>query len=521
MKPTSTRKLHGVHCPIEAELLLAIIQKELPLPDSREIYDHINSCDTCYRRYSELFEAYDQVASLGQEENVPAANLMNAVLEESQGRLKAVRVFRKINLRMRTVTFATLGTIVAIAIILALFLGPILQNTLLRSERSLNSLSSAQAIGSGLFYAETNKVIPVSYNGATWDIGEVIALNERNAQVVHSLPASPQHPFVPGLGVSGASSAAPVLSSDGKILLEPAESAGAGEAAAFASIDPISGKIRYISQLVGPPGTNSGAIYIHQMWLDAANTTLTILGAGANVAQGQLYVLRFNALTGKELSSFQIPLIQGENDLNTQAAVLRNGQMLVLATSATEIGKNGEIIQFIRPASGQYATQPLFIPGLWGIVSINVLADSSQIVVFNGETENMYFISVSTFQIVSTVPVAAFVNTSFTGGDISALSVSQDGTLLMAVLNHTIIGGTTTYSIWMYNIPQASIEYSFTVSSPVKSVSSVSKNAYFTLTLENGQVDWFTVSGASQLSPTPWIILAGNAQIINTIGSSV
>ena len=90
----------------------------------------------------------------------------------------------------------------------------------------------------------------------------------------------------------------------------------------------------------------------------------------------------------------------------------------------------------------------------------------------------------------------------------------------MAVLNHTILGGATTYSVWIYNIPQASVDYNFTVSSPIKSISALSKNAYFTLTLQNGEVDWFSLSGASQPSPAPWIILAGNAQVMNTIGSS-
>ncbi|HKD76119.1 MAG TPA: hypothetical protein VKB76_11520, partial [Ktedonobacterales bacterium] len=331
---TTTRTLGRVHCPIEPETLLADIQGELSIDEARLVKQHIQTCERCQARSRQLREAYEQVATLADAPSVPLADVRDTVLRDSQGHLRTARMTRGLNIMTRGSLLAIAGTVAVVGIIIAFIARPLLQGHLLSSQPSQNTLSNPGPVGPGFFYAETIKLIPVSYNGAEWDLGEIIVLNEQTGQVVNSWPSSNQSPFVPELGIGAGTDIQPAMSADGKTLIEAAIPSDGHSPTAFAALDTATGKVRYITRLTAPPGLGDQADpVIRRLWIGSGNTTVYILADLSVNNQRSPHLLQFALANGQQENGVLPPL-----DSTT-----------VLGGSATAIAPNGNALYDATP----------------------------------------------------------------------------------------------------------------------------------------------------------------------------
>ena len=513
----STRPVSRIHCPIEPEILLADIQNELAIEEQREVQRHFQTCEQCRARSEQLREVYEQVAGLSDVADVPSADVRDTVLRDSQGHLRAVRLTRGLNLSVRGSVLAVIGAIAALIILIVLIARPFLQNHLLSVQRSQNSLSKLAPVGSGFYYAETVKLIPVTVSGTEWDLGEVIVLDEHTGQVVRSLPASNLTPFVPDLGIGAGTNIRPALSADGKTIIEAAIPSDGHSATAFAAIDAVSGKLRYITHMTPPAGVTAQADpTIRQFWISPDNATVLVLADLVVNNVRSPHLLRYSLDKGKLLDGIVPPLDSTASLSGTTSALSPKGDMFYDATLVKDAqGHLGEQIIFVGLTTRKIEAS-IFIPGESQLTAMTLSPDGSQIFLFNGKTATISFISVASRSVVATVQLSGKPSTdSGTATGDASLAITPDGSKLVAVADR-IVNDVRTYNLWIVSVDQQT--FLTLVQDPHSAfgaVDTTSDGSTALILRPDGTVQ--TLTTTTPKHPQPWVQLADKTAIIQLI----
>jgi len=526
---TTTRPLGNVHCPVEPEVLLALIQGDLLIDEAREVRLHIQTCERCSARFNQLQSAYEQVASLNDVPELPVADLRDNVLHDSQVHLRVIRMRNGLNLSVRATVLMGVAAIGIVLILIATLSRTLLQGNLLSTQRSQNLLTKVDSVGTGLYYAETIKLVPVKVSGADWDIGEVVTVDEHTGQVVRSLPASSSSPFIPSLGIGSGTNIKPVLSSDGKILIEAAVTSDGHSPSAFAIIDALTGKIRSITRLKLPTGADPQQAdpTIRQFWLSSDGKTLFILSDLVVKGLRTPHVFTFTVADGKQSNDVMPPTDANTTNvaiIGTTTAISPDGASLYdVAPGTDDKGNLGIFISFGQTVT-RTITSRLFIEGDFQLVSLVVAPDNKQIYVFNGATATLYTISATTRAVIGTLPLqisggaANGTKIQYDSSDMTSIAVTSDNHFLAIGLDRNNQANRA-YNFWIINIDQGVFQTYSQLTDPVGMVSMSSDNSSVILLRRDGTLG--IISVVNSHSPKPWVSLAGNAAVIQSIGAVV
>jgi hypothetical protein len=294
---TKRRNLRVLQCPLEPELLVAEFAGELPPEVAQAVREHIAICEICGVRSRALQTPYQVIASLGNEPVPYVPDLRDSVqLRLSHGRTPR-RVFRVIGGLGRGGGLAAVCVIGALALVGFLLFG-IISASAENLSPSSNQLSGVPAAAShGVLLAETDKLVTVTGpGGQQWRVAEVIAVDERNGSVLHSLPSSngPLHPSEPNqLPV------ATQTSPDGHTVYEVTAPNAHGQQALVA-FDSSSGNVLFVTVLALPGQVGLPAHELADTLAVAPDGSKLYVGLGlAQPAADSVRVLVFATATGK------------------------------------------------------------------------------------------------------------------------------------------------------------------------------------------------------------------------------
>ena len=293
---TRRRNLRVLQCPLEPELLVAEFAGELPPEVATAVREHIAVCEICGERSHALQTPYEVIASLG---NQPVPYVPD-MRDRVRSRLAHGQTTRRI--RRMAATLARGGGLTAVCAILAVALiGFLLFGIISASAQNLspstNQLTNVPAAAaSGVLLAETDKIITVGVtNGEQWHLAEVIAVNEQNGSVVHSLPSSssPLHPSKPQqLPVATG------VSPDGRTIYELTAPNGDHEQA-LAAVDANTGNVDFVTPVLLPGNVKLPAGEYADSLAVAPNGSLVYVGLGlAQPVSGGVRVLVYTSTTG-------------------------------------------------------------------------------------------------------------------------------------------------------------------------------------------------------------------------------
>ena len=248
----TTRRMHTqmIQCPLDPEMLVAEFAGELPPDIARHVREHLLFCETCSARSRALQAPYQLLSSLGGEPVPYVADLRDSVRVKVRSR-RALHEVARFTARMGRggaigltglLGLAVIGVFLAIA-----FLFPAIAGVTSRSQNALTHVPSAAP--TGVLYAETNKLIPVTdRTGVTWQVAEVIAVNQHTGAVLHSLPASDG-----SLRVASANELPAAIQVAGRTVVE-LTAPGKDGRQALVGFDTTSGKVLYVTPLTLPDG---------------------------------------------------------------------------------------------------------------------------------------------------------------------------------------------------------------------------------------------------------------------------
>jgi hypothetical protein len=294
---TRRRNLRVLQCPLEPELLVAEFASELPPEVAIAVREHIAVCEICGARSRALHTPYQVIASLGNEPVPYVPDLRDSVQSRlSHGRTSR-RVFRVIGGLGRGGGLAALCVVGALALVGFLLFG-IISASAENLSPSSNQLTGVPAAAPhGMLLAETDKLVTVSAaNGQQWRVAEVIAVDERNGSVLHSLPSSssPLHPSVPNqLPVATQSSP------DGHMVYE-ITAPNAANKQALVAFDSSSGNVLFVTVLTLPGQVALPANEFADALAIAPDSTEIYVGLGLAqpVSAGGVRVLAYSSATG-------------------------------------------------------------------------------------------------------------------------------------------------------------------------------------------------------------------------------
>jgi hypothetical protein len=294
---TKRRNLRVLECPLEPELLVAEFAGELPPEVALAVREHIAVCEICGAKSRALQTPYQVIASLGSEPVPYVPDLRDSVQSRlSRGRTPR-RIFRVIGGMGRGGGLVALCVIGALALVGFLLFGIISAGAENLSPSS-NQLSGVPAAApTGVLLAETDKLVTVTGPvGQQWNVAEVIAVDERNGSVLHSLPSSngPLHPSDPHqLPVATQSSP------DGHTVYEVTAPNAFGRQALVA-FDSSSGKVLFVTVLALPGQAGLPAHELADTLTVAPDGTQIYVGLGLAqpAVTGSIRVLAYASATG-------------------------------------------------------------------------------------------------------------------------------------------------------------------------------------------------------------------------------
>jgi predicted anti-sigma-YlaC factor YlaD len=235
---------------LEPELLVAEFAGELPPDVALAVREHIVLCETCGERSAKLREPYELLAALGSEPVPFVPDLRDTVRTHARRGHAYRSVLRVAGVASRAGAIGIASVIGVVVVVAFLIVGVLYTASAQSVSRSSNGLSHVPAAASGgTLLAATDKVVPIQDSaGATWQVGEVIAVDEHTGAVRHSLPASSQSLHT---AQAGQLPIAIVASPDGRTLYE-LTSPNSKRQQALIAIDIQSGKVRYVTPLALP-----------------------------------------------------------------------------------------------------------------------------------------------------------------------------------------------------------------------------------------------------------------------------
>lgn len=249
---TRRRNLQALRCPLEPELLVAEFAGELPPDVAVAVREHIAVCETCGARSRALRAPYELLSSLGSEPVAYVPDLRDSVQAHLRSHHFATGLWRAASSLGRG---GALGftSIIGLVAVVALLVGSILYSANVRTiPRSSNTLSGVPAAASsGVLLAETDKLVTVQdSSGQSWQVAEVIAIDQRTGSVLHSLPDS-------GASLQNANPhAAPVAvaaAPDGRMVYE-VTALNSAHQQALVAFDAATSDVRYVTLLKYPDG---------------------------------------------------------------------------------------------------------------------------------------------------------------------------------------------------------------------------------------------------------------------------
>lgn len=251
---TRRRSLRTLQCPLEPELLVAEFAGELPPDVALAVREHIAVCETCGARSQALRAPYELLSSLGNEPVATVPDLRDTVRKRvGRGRFYrgALRVAASIGRGGAIGVTGVVGIVALVAVLVVGVLFSVNARGLSRSTNRLNGVPSAAS--SGMLLALTDKLVTVTdQNGQSWQVAEVIGVDEHAGVVRRSLPSASG-------SIRGASKAempsATAISSDGKTLYEVTAPDAKGRQALVA-FDSATGELRFATRLTQPGGAS-------------------------------------------------------------------------------------------------------------------------------------------------------------------------------------------------------------------------------------------------------------------------
>lgn len=252
MSRVTTRRgtLRQLNCPLDPELLVAEFSGELPPDVAVAVREHMAVCEICGKRAQELHVPYALLSSLGA---APAPYVPD--LRENV-RIKVARSERYLRPLRALGALGRFGLVVAVLSVITLVAVIFGVGGLAHSlgifvvQRTTNQLQHVSpAASGGALLAETDKLVTVTTSqGASWQVAEVIVVNQRTGQVSLSLPAS-------NATLHAATSATlPVgVVTDGRMVYELTAREN-GKSQALVGIEISSGETRFITPLTLPDG---------------------------------------------------------------------------------------------------------------------------------------------------------------------------------------------------------------------------------------------------------------------------
>lgn len=248
----TTRRMHTqtIQCPLDPEMLVAEFAGELPPDIAKHVREHLLFCETCSARSQALRSPYQLLSSLGSEPVPYVADLRDSVRVRVRSRRalhEVVRFTARLG-RGGTIMLTGLLGLAVICVFLAVaFLFPAVAGVTARSQNALTHVPAAAP--SGILYAETNKLIPITDKaGTVWQVAEVIAINQQTGVVLHSLPAGGGT-----LHVAETNQLPVAVRVSGDTVIE-LTTPGQDGRQALVGFDTTTGKVRYITPLTLPGG---------------------------------------------------------------------------------------------------------------------------------------------------------------------------------------------------------------------------------------------------------------------------
>ena len=170
----TTRRMHTqtIQCPLDPEMLVAEFAGELPPDIARHVREHLMFCETCSARSRALRSPYELLSALGAEPVPYVADLRDSVRVRVRSR-RPLHEFVRFTARLGrggAIALTGLLGVAVIGVFLAVaFLFPAIAGVTTRSQNALTHVPAAAS--SGILYAETNKLIPITDSaGGAWQV---------------------------------------------------------------------------------------------------------------------------------------------------------------------------------------------------------------------------------------------------------------------------------------------------------------------------------------------------------------
>lgn len=501
---TRRRSLQALQCPLEPELLVAEFAGELPPDVANAVREHIAICSTCGERSRTLRAPYELLASLGSEPVSHVPDLRDAVSR----RIRAHRFYRGALHAATTVgRGGALGivSVVGLVAIVAVIVGSVWFTAGARSvARSTNTLAHVPAAAAaGTLFAESDKLVTVTDgHGASWQVTEVLAVDERTGAVVHSLPASSKSLRQAS---SGQLPVGVAVSPDGSTVYE-VTAVNSHNQQAFVAFDATTGTVRYVTTLTYPGGgallkgneadalvlaPNGQQAYVglraSQPWTRQVRVLVFDTGTGAPARQiqtsfnspipmppppGSLPISAFPSIAPKLDATH---LKAGAIAANGELALSADGKWLFDAWQITDrSGNTYGLVQRLNAGTGALAQQ-LAIPGNFtfsemvtgaagqlGQAAQGASATQSQLYLVKGSPDAEVYVLDSGATgptLAGTIALGGPISrpTDVFSGTLSA-SPSADGSRLYITQNATTQDGLTTgHDLWLVDTQSMNI----------------------------------------------------------------
>jgi hypothetical protein len=547
---TKRRNLRVLQCPLEPELLVAEFASELPPEVALAVREHIAICEICGARSRALQVPYQVIASLGNEPVPYVPDLRDSVQSRlSHGRTPR-RILRVIEGLGRGGGLAALCVMVALTLVGFLLFG-IISASAENLSPSSNQLTGVPAAAPhGMLLAETDKLVTVTGgSGQQWKVAEVIAIDERNGSVLHSLPSSsgPLHPSVPNqLPV------AVQTSPDGHTVYEVTAPNAHGQQALVA-FDSSSGNVRFVTVLALPGQVGLPTHELADSLAVAPDGTKIYVGLGLAqpAAAGSVRVLEFASATGvldytlaPTFTSANIPMPPPPGSLPVSAfpssvphldasgfsvALGAGGKLVVSATGQwlfdEELLSQNSRIQYVVvrrfSASTGDTAQELAIQGDFQISQLaitNPAAKVSQLYLIKGGSESIVYVLDPSLQgptqtgLIDLGGLVAPGGTAFSG---RVTLGPTDGTQLYATENISADSGAiASQNLWLLDTTNMSVEAQLLGTDAADSVLANPQGGYSAapFILRSGEV--LLAPDSLQGAVVPWLSLSDGHPII-------
>lgn len=321
---TRRRSLRTLQCPLEPELLVAEFAGELPPDVALAVREHIAVCETCGARSQALRSPYELLSALGTEPVATVPDLRDTVRKHVGHRRLYRGTLRVAAAIGRGGAIGVAGVVGIVALVALLVVGVLFSVNARGISRSDNRLSGVpSAAPSGMLLALTDKLVTVAdSDGQSWQVAEVIGVDEQSGVVRRSLPNSSDS--IHGAGKDEMPTATSV-SPDGKTVYEVTAPDANGRQALVA-FDSATGEVRFATRLTRPGGASLPTGVLADALVFSANGAIAYVGLHvANPAANSVRALVVNGQTGAVSGSVRaqftmpIPIPQPAGSLPSSA----------------------------------------------------------------------------------------------------------------------------------------------------------------------------------------------------------